>query len=301
MKHAHFTTAFRGPLVENGEIDVNDLAPTLLALGDLIQATNKFVNESNVEMAVKVRAVSKGSFEIDLSLIQTLLEATKDMFDFARDSERVSDANGLLDLLFKVGSGVVGGAGGLFALKKFLGGKSPDKVETKGGDVHIYLNGNVFIANEKVHELSENTTIQRRMKETVAALTKEGMESICFKGNGLEALEVTRSEVEYFDYEDDADIIKDKISTETLQIINLSFDETNKWRVTDGDASFSVTIEDKEFLERVALNEISFTKDSILECSVRELQTRIGKRLKKERFILEVINFRSVTQTEKLL
>ena len=40
MSSTEFSVAFQGAPFENGEIDVNDLAPALLALGDVVQPAN---------------------------------------------------------------------------------------------------------------------------------------------------------------------------------------------------------------------------------------------------------------------
>lgn len=44
MSEARFSLIFRGLAVDNGEIDVHDLAPALLAVGDLLQAANQAIN-----------------------------------------------------------------------------------------------------------------------------------------------------------------------------------------------------------------------------------------------------------------
>lgn len=41
MSRSSFRVAFEGEPFAEGEIDVNDLAPALLALGDVIQAANR--------------------------------------------------------------------------------------------------------------------------------------------------------------------------------------------------------------------------------------------------------------------
>jgi hypothetical protein len=40
MSDTNFKVIFRGPAVDDGEIDVRDLAPALLALGDVFQAAS---------------------------------------------------------------------------------------------------------------------------------------------------------------------------------------------------------------------------------------------------------------------
>jgi hypothetical protein len=44
MTDANFSLIFEGAAVENGEMDVKDLAPSLMALGELIQAANAEIN-----------------------------------------------------------------------------------------------------------------------------------------------------------------------------------------------------------------------------------------------------------------
>jgi len=80
MNDENLTLVFDGSGVEKGEIDVQDLAPALLALGDLIQSANNVINGDRAKISVCVRATAEGSFEVDLSIVQSLLETTKSIF-----------------------------------------------------------------------------------------------------------------------------------------------------------------------------------------------------------------------------
>ena len=130
MAKSRFEIAFEGEPFEEGEIDVRDLAPTLLAFGDVVQAANKVLNGGRAEARLKVAATDQGSFvaalTIDVGWMTDILDVV------SSHPHRVVAADQLMDLLIKGGSIVGGGAVGLFASIKALRGKRPEKVEPYG-------------------------------------------------------------------------------------------------------------------------------------------------------------------------
>lgn len=302
MSEANMTLVFDGPSVDDGEIDVQDLAPALLAMGELIQAANQEINGNRAQISVKVRATAEGSFEVDLALIQSFLENTKILFDFAAENkDGIAAANELTELLFKFVGGTVTMGGGLFALVKFLKGRKPDKIEHNSGDVHIHIGDNHFVTNQRTIQLAESVAVREQAKKSISSLTKNGIDKIKVKRSGHDDLEVSKSEVGYFEYEETEEELADETRTMTLQIISLSFKEDNKWRVTDGGEPFSATIEDSTFLNKIANNEIAFSKGDYLVCEVREQQFRSSKGLKKERSIIEVKDHKPAAQQLRLI
>jgi hypothetical protein len=303
MSEAHITMVFDGVAVKNGQIDVQDLAPALLTIGQLIQTANTEINGNKAQISVKVRATAEGSFEVNLSLLQSLMESAKALFDFSvQNKDGIAAANELADLLFKVGGGVVTGSaalgGGLWALLKFLRGRKPDKIEQKGKEVHVIIGDATFITNARTVQLAESVTVREQAKKAVAILSKNGIDTIKIKRDKEETLEVAKSEMGYFDFQDVEEALEDETRTMTLQIISLSFKEDNKWRVTDGGDPFSVTIDDVAFLNQIANNEISFSKGDYLVCSVREQQFRTANTLRKERCIITVIEHKPATNKQ---
>ena len=116
-----------------------------------------------------------------------------------------------------------------------------------------------------------------------------------------EKLVISKEELSYFDIPDREEILEDKQRSMTLQIISLSFKEDNKWRVTDGLEPFSVTIEDSDFLKKIANDEISFSKNDYLVCDVHERQFQTDKGLRMERAIIRVTEHRPGFKQLKLL
>ena len=68
MSKAKFEIAFEGHPFDEGEIDVCDLAPTLLALGDVVQAANKALNGDGANARLKMATTDEGSFVVALTM-----------------------------------------------------------------------------------------------------------------------------------------------------------------------------------------------------------------------------------------
>lgn len=77
----HTTIRYDGPALAGHEIDVQELAPALLALADIIQLANKRFNGDAAGMRVLVKAdVEQRCFQIDLHLIQSIAKQAKALF-----------------------------------------------------------------------------------------------------------------------------------------------------------------------------------------------------------------------------
>lgn len=292
MSEARFSLKFDGPAVENGEIDVQDFAPALLAVGDLFQAANAAINGEQATASVRVRATAEGSFEVDFAVVQQVIDS---IFTYAESREDgIAAANDLADFILKVGGVAIATAGttggGLLLLLKWLRGRKPEAKDEKGGDVTLQIGDTYFVTNKQTIQLAEDLNVRQQARKLVSILEREGIESISSMQADGEELRIERADVSAFDIpEIEEEELEDEVRARTLQIVSLSFKEDNKWRLTDGAEPFSATIEDVDFLNRIANSEISFAKDDYLECEVRERQVRTATGLRKERTIIRVI------------
>lgn len=300
MSEANFSLIFRGAAVENGQIDVQDFAPALLAVGELLQSANEVVNGDKAKVAVKVRATAVSCFEVDLTLWQEIIGS---IFTYAQaHKDEIEAANGLADLVFKLGGGVTVAGGGLLALLKWMKGRKPDRIEEKGGDVIVRIGDTCFITNPQTIKLAESATVRTQARKLVSSLEKEGIESISTCQPGSEELVIEKNDVSSFDVPDnEEEALEDETRKMTLQIISLSFKEDNKWRLTDGAEPFTADIEDVDFLNKIANDEISFGKNDCLICEVRERQSMTSKGLKKERTIMKVIEHKPAARQLRLM
>jgi hypothetical protein len=99
MSKAKFEIAFEGHPFDEGEIDVRDLAPTLLALGDVVQAANKALNGDRANARLKMATTDEGSFVVALTMDVGWLTDMLDAVDAHK--QRLDAANQVMDLIIK--------------------------------------------------------------------------------------------------------------------------------------------------------------------------------------------------------
>ncbi len=302
MSGENFKIVFNGPAVDDGDIDVRDLAPALLALGDIFQSASNVLNGDRVKTSVKVRATAQACFEVDLSVAQTTVEFIKTLVDFASEhKEQITDATSLVKLIAAVGGTAAGGCVGLIKLLTWLKGRKPDKVERVNDTVFVHVGDNYIIADPRTLELAENVDVRNYVKKFVSAVVPGRINEISAVHDG-DKVTITASDVPSFELPAPQDEeLSNEVRKMNLQIISLSFKDDNKWRVTDGADPFSAAIEDEDFQKKVDNSEISFSKGDYLVCEVREKQLLIGGSLKKERTIVRVLEHKPAAKQMKLL
>lgn len=299
MSKANISLILRGPAVENGQIDIQDFAPALLSVGELLQSANEVINGDKAKVAVKVRATAVACFEIDFAILQEIIET---IFTYAQvHKDKIEPADALVDLVFKVGtlavSSVTVTGGGLFAFLKWRKRRKPDQIKEKDRDVIIHIGDNYFITNSQTIKLAKSVTVRTQARKLVSILKREGIESISVRQPGGEELTLDRNDISSFDVPDnDEEEIEDKTRKMTLRIISLSFKKDNKWRLTDDIEPFTADIKDVGFLNKIANDEISFGKNDYLICNVQVRQTMTEKGLKKERTIIKVLEHKPSTR-----
>jgi len=69
MVQSHFRVVYDGPAVAEGEMDVSQLASSLLALGKLIENADAIITGEPGRVRVKVQSdVKRGSFDVGIAI-----------------------------------------------------------------------------------------------------------------------------------------------------------------------------------------------------------------------------------------
>ncbi len=137
-------------------------------------------------------------------------------------------------------------------------------------------------------------SIRKKIESVIRTpLQRPGVEKVKFiQGNREQS--ISRDETDYFAAPDiEEEIIGEHEIETSLQIVNISFQEGGKWRFSDGVAVFYADILDREFLERVANNEMSFAKDDILTAKVKRKQSLSEGVTKTDYTVIQVLKHRS--------
>lgn len=309
MSSSSFKVSFEGEALSDGEIDVRDLAPALLALGDLIQSANRALNGDRAQVSLKMKATEKGSFVALLSVDMSILGAVTDLLDaISTNPDRVVAADQLMDLIIKGGSILGGGGLSLFAVLKFLRGKRPDKIETKDG-------GPTVIVHNQVEVVIDPKTLVL-MKDVA---TREAIEKFTDKALGIPDVSTVTlgdteepQEVVLTKADKGAFVVPEPVEDETrvevserevwLRIITSAFRDGYKWRLSDGgEKPFTAAIDDADFANAVMEGKISLSANDTLKCLVREEQKLDPTGLSKDITVLKVLEHIPGAKQMKLL
>ncbi len=286
MSHADIALVYEGAAVESGVMDVRDLAPALLAFGNLIEATNRVVNGETATARVQVKTVGAGSFAIGLDVTVAFVKAVR---DFLAGPKSTAAAN-LVGIL--TGAGAVGL--GTVALIRRMRGRSPAAAHPmEGGRVEVEIDGEKIEVDEIAARVSVDVSVRAALERVVAEpLATEGIDAVSIgptermerieKADGFAFRPPIDREAGAYEYRYRA----------PLSIVTLSFKQGNKWRLNDGRTTLNVTVADADFLRRVDQSGIAFSKGDILICDVRvESRERPGG-LHAEFFVERVIEHR---------
>ncbi|HCC83382.1 TPA: hypothetical protein DEP96_00870 [Candidatus Uhrbacteria bacterium] len=294
-----FSVAYGGPAVVNHEMDVKDLAPALLAIGELMEEVNSAVNPQYVKLAINIRATKEGSVVIDLTAAQSLVESAKNLFA-STDVTAILNAKEILALVF----GTTGVSSGLVAFIKWLRGRKISNVtKLEAGKYQITLvDGEASIINELEVKIFSIISIRKKVEQFIRRpLSSTGITEITVTTPDNEQT-ISQNEAEYFS----APLIEEQqlqesTSIMSLQLVTISLQGDYKWRFNDGIAAFTADMLDQDFRKKVEQNEIAFAKDDLFVAEVKTRQYILNGELKSERSIIKVKEFQSAASAKMRL
>jgi len=284
---SHIRITFDGAALVSHEMDARDLAPALLAMSDLLEASVSALYGNSAKAQVNVKGSFKtGSFNIDFSTIVDFATAVKDFFsgNTANATATAITIGGLLGFSCKKG---------LAHVLKWVRGRKITKIEAlNNGKVNLFVDDEWIEVEEKVLDLLRNIPVREAFDKLTSPLDREGID-IFSVGN--------EEEIFFFaEKKDRASFLlpEDKEAIENTfvmgySIVSPSFKEDNKWRLSDGNNVISVKVLDDAFIKKIDDCEIAFSKGDFLLCKVIAKQWQTAKGAKTEYEVLEVIEYRS--------
>jgi hypothetical protein len=273
-----FQIAYDGEALSSGAMDVYELAPALLSIGDLVKSSNAVLNGDRATVTVSVESdFKKGSFEVSLILDQSLVDQVKAFLP----GHDALGASALVSILFGTitkGEKVVSS---LFRLLKLLKGEKPKEIirnDTSGITVIVTGDGNKIDVASDAFKVYEHTKSRHAAEKVLAPVATPGISKFEARRDG----QVT----ERFDKEDlpaifDGDVVSlveapEDVTTSTrealLKVIKPNF-EKGQWGFDDGSSRFGAKMEDKEFVAKVNAREIAFYSGDVLKVRLRTEQS----------------------------
>lgn len=296
MDKVEFTLFYDGPALKEGKMDIHELAPALLGLGDLISESNRKLNGEKVKVVVNVKAgFEPGSWGVVIELVQSYLDKAVSALsgDFITSALNLVDIIGLLKLTT--------GACGLIGVVKWLRNRKIKKAKRKEDNVTILTvedeNGeeSIEVPNE-VADLIRNYKVREGLEKMVRPLKAEGIEEVKTEYKGARETVVEKKDSIYYDApKDSGEQVNEYETTVYFSIRTLSFQEGNKWMLYDGEGqtTFHVKITDQKFLERVHESQEAFSEGDILKVRLKTIQYETAKGLKTEYEVTKVLEHRT--------
>jgi hypothetical protein len=280
VSRTDFGVTFDGPALAGGEMPIRDLAPALLALGDVFVAASRIVEPDKPPAALSIRATREGSFSVDLLL------GGQHVWNQIVDLLSSDGATAIVNL-----KEAIIGAGGLFAFLLSVRSRRITNTEhIDAGRVKITFDDETTLeVPPETLELYGSIEIRRKVREVVAPLGRDGVESLSFTSESTATVSVHARDLGAFSLPTSNDLVlTDQTVEMVVTIVSVTFTE-GKWRLTDGDKTFSAEIEDEDFLFRVDASAESFRKGDMLRTKMRVVQTRKNKAIRVDHYLVEVI------------
>lgn len=282
MAESEFRVVYDGDALRDGRMAVEDLAPALLALGELFRDANTIINPNEPPVSLQIRATTEGSFDVDLVLVQHGIQhvvnfLTGDLHEALRNLEAdILSAYGLFELIRRMRG-------------RRVRGQEP---QPDGTIVLILDDGDRIITLPGTADLARRPLIRRHARKVVEPLRKQGITILRFHpSRGEEPTVIASADVPSFDVdEDDRQTLLDATEQLNVTIASVAFTEGNKWRLSDGSSVFYAAIADEGFLQAVDRGEEAFRKGDILRCEMRVEQFRtVDGGLTTERTVTRVL------------
>lgn len=279
MSRADFTLTYDGPALQNHEMDVRELAPAMLGVGELFDAMNLLLNGETAEVKVNVRAHEPGCFSVVFDIVQ----GWKDGAIALLSGDMVTSAINLKELL-------LGGVGLIWWIRKHRG-KTPDKVERLSGNmIRVTYGDESFDVPLELLRLYQDLAVRSALEKVVhRPLQAPGIDLVEFGARSLPDQRVNAEDADAFRTPEIPErvLVKD-VREAAFSIVSLAFKEDNKWRLHDGSNAVNAVIRDEEFLARVDRNQIRFAKGDVLICEVEFTQKQTAKGLVTENIVTKV-------------
>lgn len=195
--HVQTTIRYDGPALAEHEMDVQDLAPALLALASIAKIANQKFNGDKASIRVLVNAdTEQKCFQLDLSLVQSWMDQAAVLIG----KDNVATARQIAEFIGLVGPP---GAGLFWLYKKLYGEEAPEGGEGITFQAHdaagltvikIHGDGNQVIVANQTAELAQDPRVLEHVKTVLDPLKNPEYRDFSIHEGDQPLVEIDRDE-----------------------------------------------------------------------------------------------------------
>ncbi|RDV04075.1 hypothetical protein DXH78_05425 [Undibacter mobilis] len=202
MSRHEFSVAYLGKdRVDDHSIDVQSLAPALLAFGRLLrEANSEFNGKKSTAKVLVVSDFEHKCFNINFELVVGLYEQVKQLLA----TEQMQSAKNVLEWVGIVAGPPVAVTGTYLGYLKWRRGRKIESVKPlidtdKTGmvEVRIQGDGNAVHIHQHIHKLSENPKALRATRDAFLPLGHDGFDTVQLKEGETVIDEIKEDDVEH--------------------------------------------------------------------------------------------------------
>lgn len=289
-KHVRTTIRYDGPALDGHEMDVQELAPALLALAEMVQLANKRFNGDAASMKVLVKAdIEQQCFQLDIHIVQSILESAKHLFgtDEYKTAKEIAE---LLDLLLP--GGVAGSmSGGVFWFwKRFSAAKDAPPIaittEQHGGLTTLVqgTSGGTVTVNNNVYLLASDPSMIELGKKVLKPLAHPGYKTLGFYRDDEATVEWDETEAREFIDKPPTHLLPIQDPEPSINVTPIRTVVSVKTQRNEGAAQWEIkwaskavwaAMDDLEWLARFQTGQIHFDIPYWLDVSLEMTTSRI--------------------------
>jgi hypothetical protein len=185
---------------------------------------------------------------------------------------------------------IFGASIALFTIVKLLQGRTPKVEKVNANLFRLTIDKQTYDVPLEWVKVYQDVNTRRALADIVRPVKVLGIDRCEVRENQRLVQSVTKAEVDAFDVPEIKEPLLDEISSHAFSLVSLSFKEDYKWRLTDGQLIYSVSMKDAAFQSKVDKNEIAFAKGDVLLCDLRTIQWQIEGGIKTEYEVVKVVN-----------
>jgi hypothetical protein len=237
---AELSLSFEGDALNDGVIDVRDLAPSLIALGEVFTQANDLLNERQASIQLGIRATQRGSFEVQLVLSQVAV-ATAGFIAVGN----IQSAAALTQL-------ILGGDVSLLGLLKRLKGQKPTRVTEQSDGVHLVADRLEIFVPTEAYRLYRQPSMLRGAAGIIEPLLRGAVDRLVLRQAGREIDSVDQTEARYLRISGgDSEVLNEYIiPSAVLRLVSPRF-AADKWQLNDGSNTKWYSMEDRRFQREI--------------------------------------------------
>ena len=232
MKSTSTQIRFTG---EGHQIDANTLVNTLIHYSALVDEINKNLSEGDREIRIRINAIEKGSFVVDIELIENIVQNL-----FCKNSmEYMAYLAAVIGVSLEI-------------YKQFKGAPAP-----KDADIE-FNKGRTHIEKQTIINIYNQPTVRMPISKLIETAEQDkSVKGVVFEDKTGDVIKIDRDEFSdliYTDFDKENEIPKEDhviVDNAVLNIVKLSFEKGSRWEFIYDGFKISMAVKDSNLMNLI--------------------------------------------------